>query len=191
MLQQEVFGQLGGGQGLKLLTGVVIEHKALSWLLVPHCTFHRPWTGSLFFSSEGLSLFADDETVSDPQCAEQLSPACYIAVCLHIAGTQQHPITAWWSRSRFLGRLMFPYSSEKCTLSLAGHSRPLVVRTGTAVSEYSWLEVVNSKSSEQLPDLLALQRLHTAQQRGVDHIYILVQCRQRSYEKTTNERKAC
>ena len=33
------------------------------------------------------------------------------------------------------GRLMFPYSSEKCTLSLVGHSRPLLVRMGTASSE--------------------------------------------------------
>ncbi|TNN81632.1 hypothetical protein EYF80_008078 [Liparis tanakae] len=34
---------------------------------------------------------------------------------------------------------------------------------------------MNSQSSQQLPDLLTFQRLHTAQQRGVNYVYILVQ----------------
>lgn len=49
-----------------------------------------------FCSSECLSLFADDETIFDSQFTEQLSPSCHITVCLHIAGTQQDPIIAWW-----------------------------------------------------------------------------------------------
>lgn len=48
---------------------------------------------------------------------------------------------------------------------------------------------MNTESSQQLPNLLALQWLHTAQQRGVDYIYILVQRRQSFCEKKMNDRK--
>ncbi len=58
-----------------------------------------------------------------------------VCVCVSVLRTVDFSIPG-----SFLGRLMLPYSSEKCTLSLAGQSRPLLVRTGTAVSAYSLLE---------------------------------------------------
>ncbi|PWA21616.1 hypothetical protein CCH79_00003387 [Gambusia affinis] len=52
-----------------------------------------------FLRGQSSTLFAEDEAVPDPQPAEQFPPSSHIAVCLHITGTQQDPVAAWWSAS--------------------------------------------------------------------------------------------